>query len=96
MARIVAVSIPPMTAEPMAIRPLAPGPVETASGKTPKMKAKLVIRIGRKRILAASTAASMIRLPSFSARSANSFIRMAFFEVRPIVVRRPICRNTSF
>ena len=93
---MVAVIIPPITAVPMAIRPLAPGPVATASGNTPKMNAKLVIRIGRRRIRAASMAASMTRLPSFSARSANSFIRIAFFDVRPIVVSKPIWRNTSF
>ena len=74
------------------MRLLAPAPVEIASGSTPKMKARLVITIGRKRMRAASIAASLTRLPSFSARSANSIIRMAFFTARPIVVSRPICR----
>ena len=43
--------MPPITAVPIAMRLLAPAPVEIASGSTPKMKAKLVIRIGRRRIL---------------------------------------------
>ena len=77
---------------PMAIRLLAPAPVEMASGRTPKMKEKLVINIGRSRIRAASSAASMTRLPCFSARSANSTIRIEFLAANPIVVSRPIWR----
>ena len=67
MARIVAVSMPPITEVPMAMRLFAPAPVESASGSTPKMKARLVIRIGLRRMRAASRAASITRLPCFSA-----------------------------
>src|SRR5256885_312578 len=71
--------MPPITAVPIATRLLAPAPVAIASGSTPKMKAKLVIRIGRRRMRAASSAASITRLPDFSACSANSIIRIAFW-----------------
>ena len=89
---MVAVSMPPITDVPIAMRLLAPAPVERASGRTPKMKLKLVMMIGRKRMRAASSAASMIRMPFFSPCSANSIIRMAFFAARPMVVISPICR----
>jgi hypothetical protein len=92
MASSAAVSMPPITDVPIATRLLAPAPVAMASGRTPKMKAKLVIRIGRKRIRAASTAASMTRRPLRSSCSANSIIRIAFFAASPIVVSNPICR----
>ena len=92
IASSAAVSMPPITAVPIATRLFAPAPVAIASGNTPKMKAKLVIRIGRRRIRAASIAASMTRLPFFSSCSANSIIRIAFFAASPIVVSRPICR----
>ncbi len=46
------------TKVPIAIRLLAPAPLARASGSTPKMNAQLVIRIGRRRIRAASRAAS--------------------------------------
>ena len=42
--------IPKKTAVPSAWRSSAPAPVEVTSGSVPRMKAKLVIRIGRKRI----------------------------------------------
>ena len=58
IARKVAVKVPPTTARPMAFWPPAPAPVAIARGSTPKTKAKLVIRIGRSRSLAASIAES--------------------------------------
>ena len=96
MARIVAVSIPPITEVPIAMRLLAPAPDAMARGKTPAMNDIEVIRIGRRRMRAASSAASMMRAPRFSACSANSIIRIAFLEARPIVVSSPIWRKTSF
>jgi hypothetical protein len=63
-----------------------------ASGSTPKTKARLVIRIGRSRSLAASIAASKALMPSRIRSSANSTIRIAFFADTPIVVIRPTCR----
>ena len=56
------------------------------------MKAKLVIRIGRSRSLAASTADSMQLAPARIRSSANSMIRIAFLEARPMVVISPTCR----
>jgi hypothetical protein len=41
----------------------APGPTAIARESLPKMKAKLVIRIGRRRDLAACTAASNLFMP---------------------------------
>ena len=51
-------SMPKKTAVPSACRISAPGPVAITSGTTPRMKAKAVIRIGRRRRRQASTAAS--------------------------------------
>ena len=84
--------MPPITEVPMAIRLFAPAPVAKASGSTPKMKAVLVIRIGRKRMRAAASAASMMRLPLRSSCSANSIIRIAFLAASPMVVSKPICK----
>ena len=58
------------------------------------MKAMLVIRMGRRRSLAASTAAAAGDMPSSTFTLANSTIRMAFFAARPISTMRPICVNT--
>ena len=85
----VAVDTPPRTPMPIAFCAAAPAPVATASGRTPRVKAIEVIRIGRSRRRAASTVASIRLLPRFSCSAANSTIRMAFFAARPIVVRMP-------
>ena len=53
-------------------------------------KAIEVITSGRKRMRAASMAASAADLPSSRALTANSTIRIAFFAARPISVTRPI------
>ena len=50
--------MPKNTATPSAWRISAPAPLAKASGTTPKMKAKEVIRIGRSRVRPASEAAS--------------------------------------
>ena len=52
-------TIPKNTAVPSAWRSSAPAPVASSSGTLPRMKAKLVIRIGRSRSCAARTAASI-------------------------------------
>ena len=54
--------MPPITPVPVEWRAPAPAPVEIANGSTPKMNASDVIRIGRKRSLAASIAAAMARV----------------------------------
>ena len=50
--------MPPMTPVPMARRLLAPAPVAMAMGTQPRMKAREVMTMGRRRRRAASTAAS--------------------------------------
>ncbi len=96
IARKVAVSIPPITPVPIACWLAEPAPLLIASGSTPRMKASEVIRIGRRRSRAASSAASTgpIFSPTCSSR-ANSTIRIAFFADRPMVVSRPTWKNTS-
>src|SRR6202012_3872695 len=59
-ARQVEASIPVETERPIDLRALAPAPVASTSGRTPRMKANDVIRIGRSRALAAATAASVM------------------------------------
>src|SRR5262249_42251682 len=56
-ARQVEASMPLNTVIPIDLRALAPAPVATTRGATPRMKANDVIRIGRRRARAASTAA---------------------------------------
>ena len=52
--------------------------------------------MGRSRRRAASIAASIADLPSFSRSRANSTIKIAFFDDNPIVVSNPTWKNTSF
>ena len=61
--RIVESTMPPTMAVPTECRPSEPAPVAKYSGSTPRMNAKLVIRIGRRRSSQASIAASMMLLP---------------------------------
>ena len=61
------------------------------SGTQPRMNANDVIRIGRRRSRAPSSAASTTARPSSSRSFANSTIRIAFFAARPISITRPIC-----
>ena len=82
--------MPNATAVPIAWRISAPGPTAITSGMTPKMKAKLVIRIGRRRERAAWTAASNGFMPcSSSPCRANSTIRIAFLAASAISTIRP-------
>jgi len=79
------------TAMPIDLRELAPAPVASTSGITPRMKAKEVMRMGRKRARAASSAASMTGLPSNMRRSrATSTIKIAFLAESAISSTRPI------
>ena len=83
-------SMPPMTVVPRMRRETAPEPDAMASGRVPRMKAKAVMRIGRKRRRAPARVASMSGLPfSYSSR-ANSTMRMAFFAARPMSITKPI------
>src|ERR1700742_3018676 len=69
-----------MTVEPSTRRATAPEPVANQSGKQPKMNANDVIRMGRSRNRAPSSAASSSGLPFSYSSFANSTIRIAFFR----------------
>src|SRR5215813_12148248 len=73
-------SIPKSTAVPSDCRISAPAPVATTSGATPRMNENEVIRIGRRRVRAACTAASPEATPSSSFWRANSTIRIASLD----------------
>ena len=90
-AKIVDAIIPPNTAVPSAFCPAAPAPFANTSGTTPKMNANDVIKMGRNRKRAASTAASKIDLPSFRKSRANSTIKMAFLLASAMMSTIPIC-----
>ena len=90
----VATSMPQNTPVPITFCAPAPAPVASISGTTPRMKANAVIRIGRKRRRADSSAASSSGAPASCFALANSTIRMAFFAARPISITRPICTYT--
>ena len=96
IARNVAASMPPMTPVPTEWRAPAPAPLENASGSTPRMNASEVIRIGRNRSRAASSAAAGVDSPSWCFIDAYSTIRIAFFAARPSSVTSPIWKYTSF
>ena len=85
-----AVIMPPMTPTPTTCRAAAPAPVATARGRQPMMKAKQVIRMGRRRILAASSVAVSRSVPCLSSSTANSTMRMAFLAASAISTMRPI------
>ena len=89
MFRKVDTNMPPATAVPTEWRASWPAPVANTSGSTPRMKASEVIRIGRKRSLDASIAASTMVIPRSRSCSANSTIRIAFFADSPISMTRP-------
>ena len=55
--------MPPKTVVPTEWRPAWPAPEASTSGSTPRMKANEVIRMGRRRMRAASTAASTMDSP---------------------------------
>jgi hypothetical protein len=95
IASKVAASIPVTTTVPRMRREAAPDPVANHSGAVPRMNANDVIRIGRSRSRAPSSAASTSGFPSSSRAFANSTIRIAFFAARPISMMTPICEYTS-
>src|SRR5436190_3382273 len=89
-ARQVEAIMPVNTVMPMEMRALAPAPLASTSGSTPRIKANEVITMGRKRARAASTAASKIALPSARCSRANSTMRMAFLADSAISSTSPI------
>ena len=77
-------------AVPTALWLAAPAPRAMTRGMTPKMKVSAVIKIGRKRSLAAFTAESTILWPCAWRSRAYSTMRMAFLVARPISNTMPI------
>src|SRR5262245_7228002 len=59
----VAASMPPNTVVPRTRREAAPDPVAMHRGTTPRMNARAVMRIGRRRSRAPASAASVIEAP---------------------------------
>ena len=90
MAIKLAASIPPMTHMPITRREIAPAPLARARGTQPRMKAKDVMRIGRRRSFAPVRAASITGRPLSYSILANSTMRIAFFAARPMSMTRPI------
>jgi len=77
---MVAASIPTITTVPRMRRASAPAPEAIQRGADPKMKANEVIRMGRRRRRAPSSAASIKSRPFANSALANSTIRIAFFR----------------
>src|SRR5690606_1019105 len=69
----------------------APAPVDNINGMIPKIKAKDVMIMGRNLSFTASRVASSNGIPISTRSFANSTIKIAFLEARPIIVTKPIC-----
>src|SRR5690606_19689882 len=80
----------------MACCAAAPAPDENTKGKMPEVNAIEVIKIGRKRISHALSAASNKSIPWSCMSFANSIIKIAFFAAKPIMVIKPTLKYTSF
>src|SRR5271165_3925448 len=91
-ARRVDAIMPVKTLMPSDLRAFADAPVARTSGNTPRMKAKEVMRIGRKREREAATAASRMESSPLTRPSrAISTIKMPFLAESAISNIRPIC-----
>ena len=86
-----AASIPPITAVPIIWRATEPAPLAVHSGTQPRINANDVIKIGRSRSLAPSSAASASGFQCSFWSLANSTIKIAFFAAKPISMIKPIC-----
>ena len=75
---------------PSGIRLVAAAPKDNASGRAPSDMARLVIRIGLKRCVAAWITASDFFIPFNRLWLANSTIRIPFLVTRPISMIIPI------
>ena len=86
----VPIESPVKITSPMLMRDAAPAPRRITSGTTPSTIAAVVMRIGRKRIAAASLDRFALRAcPACCSSLANSTIRMPCLLMRPISVTRP-------
>ena len=81
---------PPTTATAIGWRNSTSAPRPTATGAMPAPMATVVIRIGRARLWAASSSASVRVMPPLMASSAYSTSRIEFFAAMPISIRMPI------
>lgn len=79
-----------MITKPISFLLMAPAPPANTSGMAPRTIAPVVIRMGLKRMLAASITASVMDLPWALNWLANSTIKIPCFETRPISVKMPI------
>ena len=86
--------MPPTMTQPICWRLSAPAPVASASGMAPSTMAPVVMRMGRRRSVAASVTASTLLLPASRSWLANSTIRMPCLVIRPTRVMSPIWLNT--
>jgi len=82
--------MPENTVIPSDQRSSAPAPRASTSGRTPRMKASEVMRIGRNRSRLASTVASASGFPSCMSCLANSTMRIAFLQASPTSTTNPI------
>ena len=81
---------PPMITRPRGLLASALAPIPRAIGNAPKMAAKVVIMIGRKRVNAASYMASREFMPLVRMLSkAKSIIMIPFFLTMPISKMMP-------
>ena len=77
---------------PMCERLIAPGPLAISSGTMATIIATVVIKMGRSRVAAPATTASIFDRPcSRCSWLENSTIRMPFLAIRPISVIKPTC-----
>ena len=92
MMAMVPMSIPPAAPTPTEILPLAPTPDANTSGSSPIIMVSEVIKIGRRRSLAALMAAWVMLAPSFLAMVAYSVSKTAVLASSPISMISPIWR----
>ncbi len=92
--KTVAVERPPITAMASGRSISAPCPMPSASGKSPPIAASVVMTIGRKRVLPATTSASSTLAPSARRRFATSMSKMPFFTTTPTKSNRPMNDET--
>ena len=85
-------NIPPTTPVPNERLPLAPTPLATTRGKRPNIIVNTVIKIGRKRALAALTAEAISPIPALRRSAAYSVSKIAVLASKPINMISPVCK----
>lgn len=82
-------NMPPTSTSPMELRAAAPAPETRVRGKCPAMVAAVVMRMGRRRMVAASRTASSLASPWICSWLANCTMRMPFLATSPTRVTSP-------